>query len=86
MAVVVSFTFNVNAHAVRQRDALCGRYGYTDTLPDPNNPGGTIPNPETKEQFAKRMTREWWRRETEAWETRLAEEAAKAANVPLDVD
>jgi hypothetical protein len=85
MAVVVSFTFNINAHAVRQRDAICGRNGYTATLPDPNNPGETIPNPETKEQFAKRMTREWWQSETRAWELRLAEEASSAAIVPLDV-
>jgi hypothetical protein len=85
MAIDVTFTFNVDAHAIRQRDALCGRNGYQDEVPDPNNPGQLMPNPENKTQFAKRMTREWWMSETRKWEVRQAEISAQQAIVPLDV-
>lgn len=38
-------------------DAYTKQFGYQDTTPDPANPGGTIPNPETKQQFVQRMIR-----------------------------
>ncbi len=28
-------------------------YGYSATIPDPANPGQTLPNPQTKAQFGK---------------------------------
>lgn len=44
--------------AILQRviDAAAQRNGYQATVPDPTNlPDGTRPNPESKQQFAKRM-------------------------------
>jgi hypothetical protein len=41
------------AKAVIVRDAVCAKYGYTDTITDPANPEQTIPNPVTKAQFVQ---------------------------------
>jgi hypothetical protein len=32
--------------------------GWADEIPDPNNIGQTMPNPETEQQYAKKMIRE----------------------------
>jgi hypothetical protein len=81
MAVTVSFIFPVDADAVRQRDAICGRNGYQAAILDANNQ--SILNPETKQQFAKRMTRKWWAEETRAWE--LQQQAAANASTYTDI-
>lgn len=39
--------------ATRVINAFSNRFGYTPTIADPNNPGGTIPNPQTRTQFVK---------------------------------
>jgi hypothetical protein len=33
--------------------AFAAAYGYQPTIPDPNNPGNTIPNPVSPEKFAE---------------------------------
>jgi hypothetical protein len=38
-------------------DAFTKQFGYMDTIPDPANPGQTIPNTETKNQFVQKMIR-----------------------------
>ncbi len=40
-------------------DAIASLYSYQTNILDGN--GQSIPNPETKAQFAKRQTRKWWR-------------------------
>lgn len=35
-------------------DVLSAYWGYMPTIPDPANPGQSIPNPQTKAQFLKR--------------------------------
>lgn len=67
-----------NDIAIELVDALCHRYGYSATLPDPVNPGETIPNPETRNQFAKRQAAEWFKGELRAYRRMLAEQAANA--------
>lgn len=37
----------------RVEDAFAKSYGYSDTIPDPNDPNKTVPNPQTKAQFLK---------------------------------
>lgn len=54
MPVTISRTLT-NSQAARLVDAYCGKYEYQSTVPDPNNPDLTIPNPETRAQFAERM-------------------------------
>ena len=46
------------SHASRIENALASLYGYQASIPDPENLGQTIANPETKTQFAKRMVQE----------------------------
>lgn len=40
-----------DAKATLVRDAVCTKYGYQDTVVDPENPEQTIPNPVSKAQF-----------------------------------
>lgn len=84
MAVTVPFIFPINADAIRQRDAICGRNGYQATILDASN--NVIPNPETKQAFAMRMTREWWASETEAWELQQQALDNKAAYTRIVVN
>lgn len=39
--------------------AVAKLFNYQALVPDGN--GGTMPNPVTQEQYAKKMTRKWWR-------------------------
>lgn len=40
-------------------DKFCLHTRYQATVPDPANPGGTIPNPETKTMFVGRKIQEY---------------------------
>lgn len=64
----------------RTINALAGIYGYQSTIPDN---GGQIPNPETKNQFAKRMVIEHLKRITLSWEK---DERARIAEVNAAVN
>lgn len=60
---------------------MCGRHGYEDTVQDPaypEDPGKTIPNPETKAVFCKRMIRQQIKRDVLQWEAEQAFLAAQA--------
>ncbi len=51
---ILTFSFDTGAVPVsRIVDAMALEYGYQATVPDPANPGQTLPNPQTKVQFAK---------------------------------
>jgi hypothetical protein len=62
-------------------NAVCARFGYQDTVYLDVEMTDGIPNPETKNAFAKRMLIEWLRRQTRDYEYDLA----KAAQPPLVV-
>jgi hypothetical protein len=50
----LTLTYDTGAVSLsRIQDAIAAAYGYQTTIPDGN--GGTIPNPESKAQFARRM-------------------------------
>lgn len=68
----------------RHVTALCARYGYQSTIPDPNNAGGTIPNPQTDNEFAERVVRNFVRDETFLYERRQAAISAEAAVAALE--
>lgn len=38
----------------RIKNSFCAYHGWTETIPDPNNPGETIPNPVTQNAFIKK--------------------------------
>lgn len=57
---MATLTFSFDTGAVplsRIVDGMAVTYGYPETIPDPANPGQTIPNTETKAQFARRQIR-----------------------------
>jgi len=76
-----------DADVPRVITALCANYGYQANIDNPNfNPSlpvdpstnpETIPNPETSNQFANRMTRNFIMENTVAYELRIEKE-----NVP----
>jgi hypothetical protein len=84
-----------NADAAEARDAICARYGYVANLPNPlYNPAlpadpvlnpVTIPNPETKSAFAKRMLALYVRQLIRAYRQDNAYKAADAG-IPVDPD
>lgn len=54
----LTFSFDTgNVPISRIVDAMAIKYGYQATIPDPENAGGMIPNPETKAQFGRRQIR-----------------------------
>lgn len=61
-------------------DGLCYQNAYQDNIPDPENEGQTIPNPESKAVYAKRMVMQYIKNNVIAYEaTRDIEVAKKAA-------
>lgn len=40
-------------------DAFASAYNYQATKPNPSNPGQTIPNPENKTDFTRRMVKQY---------------------------
>jgi hypothetical protein len=68
-----------NVSLTRIQDGLSGAYGWTATIPDPANPAQTIPNPETKAQFARRVVGNFIRTTVRNQEAAVAKAAAEAA-------
>lgn len=56
-------------------DDLSAYWGYQETVPDPDNPGATIPNPEKDSDFVQRKTSEFV---AASYEAALANQAAEA--------
>lgn len=56
MANLKTISINLGAVIMSDADIAVSRYfGYQTNIPDLANPGNTIPNPETKGQFIRRM-------------------------------
>lgn len=72
-------------------DAFCAFVGYSPTIPDPANPGATLPNPETKNFFVARKIREYVEGNAASGKiisvvnTRKTEDANLAASVAIIV-
>lgn len=74
-----------DAQLNRVRDAFAAAYGYSATVPDPANPGQTIPNPENKTQFTQRMVRKYMHEVVKGYEaTKDAETARQAAIIKAE--
>jgi hypothetical protein len=77
----LSFSFDTGSVTVaRIVDAMAITYGYQATIPDPQNAGQSIANPETKAQFAKAQIK---RIITEAVKNAEMHEARKAAEATV---
>jgi hypothetical protein len=55
---------------------MCGLHNYQETITDPENPEQTIPNPETKVEFIKRIIRQKIKRDVLEWEGAEAQRTA----------
>lgn len=64
-------------------DAMCVNFSYQVTIPDPNNEGQTMANPESKANFAKRMVRDFIVDIVKSQEVALARKTAGDAITPI---
>lgn len=72
---MANLTIQVPDAAVpRILDAFAAEYSYQDNVPDGS--GGSIPNPETRQQFAVRMIRDYLKNVTASHEGKLAQNDA----------
>lgn len=86
MAQSVTITIQNDAKAITLLDYFCKAHGYPsivsnpafdDEQPvDPQTNPLTIPNPETKKQFLKRYTIQWWRNEGERGQAKEDKQAS----------
>lgn len=58
-------------------EAFCHRFGYTNKIPDGS--GGEIDNPETRNQFTKRMMVDWVKSQVIEAEVDMASRSAAQA-------
>lgn len=69
-----------DAVITRVLDALSLGRGYQTEIPDPDNPGQTIPNPASKANYAKAQLKSFVRSEVRSYESvRDGNQAAAAA-------
>tara|TARA_R110002012_G_scaffold114455_1_gene261206 strand:+ start:28 stop:321 length:294 start_codon:yes stop_codon:yes gene_type:complete len=85
-----------DADVSRVITALCANYGYQANIPNPNfNPSlpvdastnpESIPNPETSNKFANRMTRNFLMENTVAYELKIEKENVPQPTPPVIED
>lgn len=73
---MATISIDIGANGNRIQDAFAAQYGYQATIPDGS--GGTIPNPESKNQFTKRKIAEYVKDVVKGHEANLAADAARA--------
>lgn len=79
---MAQITINIpDGQVARVRNAFASAYGYQATIPDPNNAGQTIPNPETKGQFTERKIREFIREVVAGQEATVDANTARSARI-----
>lgn len=66
-------------------DAFAAQYNYPATVPDPNNAGATIPNPQSKQAFMNARLTQYIREVYKAAQSEAAVKTAKA-NADRDAD
>jgi len=77
---MATITFTIPDNLMpRVINGICGKYGYQETIDDPENPGQVIDNPETKANFCKRIIRQGIKRDVLQWEAEQAYNASHAA-------
>ena len=66
-------------------DGVCGNFGYQENVPDPDNDGEVMPNPQTKGQFAKAQIVKYTKDCVRAYEYKVSE-ATERSRVNQEVD
>lgn len=67
-----------DAQLTRVVNSFTDSFGYAPMVPDGLTPPGSMPNPETRNQFAKRMVAQWVKQRVSDHESLLAAETARA--------
>src|ERR1035437_11001703 len=84
MATTTNINFAIDSTLITEAvQALCAQGGYQALIPDPANPGQTIPNPQTRPQFAKQVIRDFIRNAVLEQRNRAAQQATVAPD-PTD--
>lgn len=66
-----------DAQLTRVVDGIAGQYNYQTMVPGATPLDPPVTNPETKNQFAKRMMIKWAKETVKAWEASQAANAAR---------
>lgn len=74
-ATYIAFKDNASKDAII--GAFCLMRGYQATVPDPANPGSTIPNPQSKQQFFNKAIEQFLRDTYKASKVHAAEQSAR---------
>lgn len=80
-AADITFTITVsdaNGKAAAILDAFVKQHGWTATIPDPANPGQTIPNPVTRAQHGKSIIQLFIKESAKAYRANQEAEKARA--------
>ncbi len=84
-ATVIVFKDNASKNAIME--AVAANRGWTATVPDPKNPGQTIPNPLSEQAEFQRAITQYLRDNYRTFKISTAEKAAKAtAEAAADAD
>ena len=76
---MASITFSFPDEAVPLiAQAFCDSYGYRSTIPDPDSPGKTIPNPQTPAEFTRQKVVDYVREVCRGYIAKTAIAQAKA--------
>lgn len=82
----LSFSFDTGSVPLtRIIDAVAVVYGYPANIDDPQTPGQTIPNPQTKAQFARAVIRRIIVNAVREAEMRSAKATIEASVVNIDL-
>lgn len=76
--LAISFTVP-DAHATQIRNDFCDYHGYKVNIPDPANPGQTIPNPQSRTDFIKQKVGEFIKDSVRAFRANADAETARNA-------
>lgn len=55
----LTFSYDTGSVTISEIVSNCAKsWGYLEQIPDPQNPGSTIPNPQTASQFCKNYVKQ----------------------------
>ena len=78
----ITFSWTMTAeNKTRVIEGIAMQHGYQDQIADPDNEGEMIANPESKGDFALKMTKQWIIENVKAYEANKAAEEARAAKI-----
>jgi len=83
MATTISFSMEVADKATKNRiiNGIAYQNGYQDEIEDPKDSSKTIPNPEPKVQFVRKVVIDWVRDNVRSYEVNNDTDAVRKVKV-----